>query len=661
MSVVSAQEHTGSTSVSVSVQAGDIVVLVNAARTSGLNVDNVQGPSGWVRVGVWRGGFASGFRAGGPFGVWWRVAPSTGTLTANVPWNNWSATVVLRGPSTIAATHVARQNAQQITYPAVNFGGTPYSGDLVYIGGFHPPHWGNDHHPSGRTLRAEETLQWTGSDGYFQDSYFVVSTGSFTSATSIPAQLAVARTGGYAITLAAADVAGPDAPDIIAPKNGSIDLEAGFDFVIEPSYEPTTGVAWKRKLGAWPEVWWDGTGWNSSTEVIIPGDATTLHVTGDSVDNDGELWVYSAATRGDQHRPELGPYKSVILKAVAAPNAPGMTVSNVSGTTLTSFTPTITLTGGAGGGATLTGYRIALGQEGETFHVEDIADTTPGASWTIPVPVAKQIQNGKQLLVQSWIVQDGTQVGPEAWTILDVAVPTPGTPGVYAARVEHPESGAPGHRVTVAPAAPMTTGTVDVWRVTDTRRDHIHSGPVEDGWVVDDYLAPSVGDVHYEATVTTADTIPVTSAVGASGDVTLPHVCGWVIDPLDPSTAVAAPVAAIAPSSRDLRAHAMAPLGQSGWVVHSGVALDHTGSVTVTVEGDDALARLDALVAQGRRLLLRGWEERGLRDKDARGVSLDLYVHLIGEVTTARPHVGPWSVFEVTLNYVVVDAPEWLS
>lgn len=661
MAIVSSGSGNGSSVVVTGAQAGDVVVLLAATPSVSGSVDNVPDPSGWERVGVWSSGYGWP-RTPGVFGVWWAIAGAGGSLTVSTPFGTASTRwqyVISRGSTTVAASRVKRQNAQTITYPGVDFDGTPYSGDVIYAGGFSPPDWGDAHEPAGSTLREETTFQWQGTDGYRHDTNVLLASSAYTSQSSLSPVSAPARTGGWAITLALGDVAGPDAPAITSPAGSSLDLAAGFDLEWVPS-GVQTGYAVRVKKGAGAWAWWDGDGFDSASEVVVTSTQTSITVPAAELTNGGDTWTIEVATKGDMSRPELGVYASRAWTGWGAPTVPTVSVTDVTAGVLDSFTPTISMSGTVAAGASGPHYRVQILDSNDAVLID-----TGVLSWNFYTVTVEQgavlsRRNREDITVRAWTVQNGDQHSAPTSTSLYLDVVTPAAPTVSVTPHHHEVSGLPGTLVEVEPQGVMADGLLEVVRVHDGGSDLIWSGDIAvDGWDVADYLAPTGVAVHYEARVTTADTIPLTSPWGASALVTMGHNCGWVMDPLDPSTAVRAGVLDIGPASGDLRTNAMAPLGQAGWVVHSSVAVDDAGTLTLEVEGDEYVAALRSLLASGRRLFLRGWPEVGVWDKTRHGVGGDIWFRPTGAMQRSRPITGPWSTRHYDVGYVAVDPPQW--
>lgn len=609
----------------------------------------------------------------------WMRVEEAGPVTVEVRTSAgpaWGAGAVLRGatPLTALVGHEAGvRNAQPFDYPALDLADN-YTGDVLHIG-FHKRSPNREYQiPASDTPVATQEVTsttvgwvwrndeyWTQYEAYPNTyrTYIAVGHDTLTGASSFPATTGGERVYGYALTALFADVSGPDAPQIVTPTSGTFDLAGGFTLEWVPSFDPQTGFAVRRKLDAFPWQSWDGTVWVEDTdEIVLDGDATSLAVSGDGVLSDGAVWQYEVATVGGSFRPTLGAWANVTMTATPPPPAPGLTVSDTTGGELQSFMPTVTLTGGPSAGQTLTGYRIEVNQ-GDYTHTETITTSTPGASWTVPIEVAANFVNdGPWITFSAWTIQNATQVSDPAWQLHTLAVPRPPVPGLTVTPAHHPDSGAPGNLVTVTPAEPIT-GSFEVARVVDGDSVTIWAGPIGDGWDVLDYLPPSAGHVRYEARVTNDAIAPVVSHWGQSAITTLPHSCGWIIDPLHPDTAVQSAVMSIGEHVSDLRTQALAPLGSRGWVVHAGVPLDQTGTLTVSVEGGDRLAALHSLLTSGARLFVRGWSESGTRDRAARGTALDVWVRLVGEVTVSRPLEGPWATRDVTVSFVTVDPPQW--
>lgn len=647
MAIVSSAEQTHGDYSSPALQAGDVVVVT--AITFNRLAESRATEQGWEVLGQWG---ESGF----DLFVAWKRATSAGTLTLDItPDTRWLASVVVRGFNAVAAWEVARQNAQVFSHPGAFLDDTPQSGDIVYSA-IYDPYRSGSFSPAGATVRQSQLVR----EGSGR-KYGIVSTDSFSGQTELDRVSGTGFGGGWAVTVALANVAGPDAPTILTPTGSSLNLAAGVDVAWEPS-TIQTGYAVRARVnnGAWS--WWDGDGFDASTEQIVSGAATSIAVPAGDLSNGGDVWDIEVATKGDMERPELGAYARVSVTGWGDPTAPTVAVTDVTGGVLDSFTPTISMSGTVAAGATGPRYRIQILDADGGVLLD-----TGVLSWdfyTLSVEQGAILSrhNREDITVVAWTVQNADHHSDPTATMLHLDVVTPAAPTVSVAPHHHAVSGLPGTLITST--STETTGTLEVARVTDGRRDLIWAGDVTaSGWLVTDYLAPVGTSVHYEARVTTDDTIPLTSPWGQSALTYLADhdVCGWLVDPLDPATAVHTGVMDLGPDGADLRTTAVVPLGQSGWVVHSGVATADAGRVALEVEGDAASASLHALLVSGRRLLLRGWTEVGVRDKSKTGIGADIWLRPTGSIERSRPVAGPWSLREYQVTFVSVDPPTYPS
>lgn len=398
MAIISSAEQTSGDYTSPSLLAGDIVVVALATLTR--RMDDVIAGQGWAKLGQGRWN-----DSGIDFHVLWKRAASAGTLsgtfydTSTLDNTRWLGSVVVRGYNAVSAWEVARQNAQVFTYPGTYLDSTPQNGDVVYCG-LYDPYRSGSFHPTGSTLRESGTVEIGRSA--------LVATGSFSGVTELGAASATGFGGGWAVTVAVSSVAGPAAPAILAPAEGSMDLAAGFDVFWSPS-GVQTGYAIRAAKGGGAWAWWDGAGFNATSETVLDGTDTTVTVPAGELTNAGDEWVLEVATRGDMNRPELGLYGSVGVTGWGSPTAPTVTVTDVTDGVLDSFTPTISLSGSVASGASGPQYHVQILDSDGGVLVD--AGVIAGGSYTVSVEQGAVLSrhNREGITVVGRTVQNGTQ------------------------------------------------------------------------------------------------------------------------------------------------------------------------------------------------------------------------------------------------------------
>lgn len=656
MTVVSSAQVRSYTYTSPALLAGDMVVLfVGADGVYGR--DGITEPSGWASAGPTVSQMVSDNPVSGSAAVFFRRSTAAGVVSASFAGQGLKSapkvfSVVLRGPTSIADIAIERMNAQTFTYPAADFP-DPMTGHVLHAAlartDYTIPPWPS----SGGSELQSDRLDVTGGRNMAGQSvtrhlWMSVSERPITSATSVPAVATTQRLSGWAFTVVAAAVAGPAAPEVISPQAGSLDLAAGFLLEWVPS-GVQTGYALRRRSptiagNAWR--WFTGSDWSATTETVITGDEQAIAW--------GSGWFPNAAfdidiaTRGDALRPELGTYARISVVGKASPAAPTLTISNVSGTSLTSFTPTLTMAGSAGSGASFTGYRVELVQAGAVVWSTPAPVASP---YALPVAAGLALTNGAPVTIRAAVVQDGTMVGPYVERTYDLAVPTPAAPVVEVARVDHPVSFAPGFRVTVTTNA---TGHLSLFR------DGVLVSAVIAGAGVPreffDYGAPTNVPVVYAASVQTQAPIPVTSPQGVADPIALVGEHDWLLDLAHPETAVRVELVADDAVSVETRAQEFAVIGSSAWLYHGGVPSGPRGAMTVRTRTRQDRDRAVELLTSGRLLLLRGCVEQDVRNRDVVDLATDRRFHVVGEVTSARLATGPWSWREVSFSWI--DAKE---
>ena len=221
------------------------------------------------------------------------------------------------------------------------------------------------------------------------------------------------------------------------------------------------------------------------------------------------------------------------------------------------------------------------------------------------MPVEQALPNNLTgVYVDGWVYQNGTQ--PSAKLTLgpfSVSVPSPGAPTISTEQIEHPDSLAPGVRMTINTGW-GNGGTVELTR-GDGSQMSLDLPTGQTTVTVDDYNAPSNGDVDYVVQVLD-ENVPQGSSPVTTVTVPGPVVREeWLIDPLDPSTARQITLTALDEQTWATRVTHMTPFTGSVHVVRQGVVAAPVGSMTITtLDGADTDA-VHALLTSGRALLLR--------------------------------------------------------
>ena len=666
MTFVSTATTTASSYTSPTLVAGDIVVLFcgadrgvygSANATVPSWAGDIATPSGWERAAgpnnhLLTAAIGYGFST---HAVFWRRASGT-SLSASFGRPLLIHSVVLRGVTSIAGVDQRTINASDFTYPGLTFD-DPMTGHVVHFGS--APGSAAVPAASGDTARQLGTVAVGGSEaqkiknssGYPVAVFASMRTTerAFTAVSSVAAATSGTRRDGWAVSVAFATVSGPAAPTISAPAAGSVDLAAGFVVSWVPTWAQT-GYAIRRKLGAGSWAWWNGTDWSASSETIITSTATTVTVPAAQFSNGGSSYTLEVATVGDALRPSLGTYASVVVVGKAPPTLSSATVTPLTGSNVTSMTPTVTLSGAAGSGGTLTGYRVRVDQDLGAGWVQVLDSDTVASPWTVSVAQAANLTNGAPVRFRSVTVQDGAQESAVTTSATyTLAHPTPAAPTVTVAQVAHPTSGLPGLRVTITSAA---TGAVVLYRAGAA----VHESAITAGvpLVVDDY-SPGAGSVVYSATVTTGDgvsTVRVTSPLGSAAGITLAASHCWLIDELDPATAVQLHIASEGAQSHDLHTAVFTPLGQAARLVHTGTPTLPDGSTVLTIDTPDTVTAALALLTSGRRLTLRGAPTETDPSTGIKYPNPARRLYVVGTPTVEREHAGPWTHRLVSFDWV---------
>ena len=277
----------------------------------------------------------------------------------------------------------------------------------------------------------------------------------------------------------------------------------------------------------------------------------------------------------------------------------------------------------------------------------------PGWWYEVPATEEGALPNGVTVTLRGRVRQLGTQWSEwvEAGPYL-VNAPRPAAPTISVAATTHPTSGLPGLAVTVTSSV---AGTVTLYR----DGENIGTFPTTVGALtIGDYNSPTDVTVSYAATTTNTATLPETSVPSSSATATVSTVgesghC-WLIDPLDPATAVQAHAVTIAERVPH-PTQVYRPLGETAptrAIVQSLNPWTEVGTLTVETTTLADLAAVKALLTSGRILTYRRWAERGLHATDATQSQAPLRFIPVGDLDIARPGGGPISWRHVSFEWV---------
>ena len=554
--------YAGARSAPVVWAAGDVLVAVGVVVRGDTSLPVL--PSPWVRQ--WSESLLIG--AGGLYRayqvtVWTRVMSSAGSAVVQPDWrtsSTWDPSVwVGRYTDTDVRAVVSRrvQNERPVwpASPAVA------AGDVVHVAALYYPSL-----PSGDVQRAV-------GEGYIVSDR--TTSGVVAAATSTGL-----RTDGVALTVHLSSAPVVPTPVLVSPSTAGV--EAGM---VPVAWQPVTGqqsYAIRRTSGG-TSVYWTGTAWQSSP-IAVSGSALSV-----SVDLPGGVWTLAvqvtvAGTASAWSAP-------VSVTAAAAPAAPTVVVSSWA-----VRRPTITVTGSAGSGAVLAGYRIEVLSAGELIETTLDDDGVWQPSGLPDGPT----------IVRAAVVQNGDQQGPWATVSGTVAVPPVPAPAVTAAVQaladtippggDHTD-GLPGVRLSITTS--LTQGRVEV-----SRDGHIlTAGDISGALEVDDYSPGSdyrvrVGDVSADPVEWSA-WVPVALPADFSQ-------AGWLVSPQFPELSVKTGHHVYDEVAPNLRAHSNLYLDSALEHLTFGVPVRARRRVQVSVESRWAWDRASALLSSG--LLLRmGW------------------------------------------------------
>lgn len=440
---------------------------------------------------------------------------------------------------------------------------------------------------------------------------------------------AVATTAGRFGWLLSAFVSGsqgPGAPTITAPTATTADLSAGLTVLWTPDADAGVQSAWamRRRSGAGAWAWWNGSTWASSTEQWVSGAASSLAVSGLS---NGSTWDIEVATKGDASHADASPYTRVTVAGYAAPAAPSLSVVGLSGGSVATVAPVVTVGGSAGAGSVLSGFRIEW-VDGANVVVSAVTLDAAG-SWT----TTPKLANNTAYTLRAAVVQNGDQWGPWATLAVTTAAPTPPAPAVSVSAASEPTSGLPGASVVVTTA---WAGLV----VVELERDGVVVG---EATMTGPSTATFTTFLLTPGQVTTLrariieSTYELASPWSSVASYTLPAEgqCGWLFDPLAPQTAAYTTVVNHDPGRVALRASAAAAISSPLLVVRSDVPTDRTdGQLSLRVADEPAAEAVLALLGSGARLMLRLHQEPRLGGGEPRALVLSF--RPVGDVAVVR-------------------------
>ena len=642
----------GSIPFSLTAAAGDVLVAVlvtdDIKRESGaISTADVSMPSGWTVHWV-DGAAPTGLpsRRRAVVAVASLPVTAAGTVSGTVTWPLYHAYAVLKtllvlrfsGIRQVIGWSATALNNQSAAYPAV--AGASMSGDVVRVAcvqGYITP---STLVPAGHTLRGSARTGWASS--YLVEGWGVVSSAPVTSSTVTAAVTTGNRVSGWGLSLALSSTVGPGAPTITAPVSGPADLTVAHTVAWTPDgVQSAYSVARRAGGGSWS--WWDGTGFTGASESWITGAGTSITAPA-IAGGGGAAYEYQVRTKGDSDHPDGSAPAVVSVSSWPAPVVSSVTVAPLSGSTVTSRMPFITVTGTAGSGASVTGREAQIVDS--VSGVVYASGSWVSGSWTVPLEQA--LPNGASVQARGRLIQNGTQ--PSAWvtsSTYTVSVPTPPAPTVTAAEVTHPVSGLPGVRLTIT-----TTGGVVARVVRDGTLLGDWPSPGMVQW--EDYtLAPGVATSYAVSTLDAASprnespatTVSVT--LSATGE----HAHCWLIDLYDPATAVQVHLVGADDDVMDLRTTVYEPLGRADRIARSMTASTLSGRYTVSADDPATVAGALALLSSGRTLVYRAAVEMHLHTH-AQYPGINRPIRPVGQVAISRPAMGPWTLRHLTFSWI---------
>lgn len=373
----------------------------------------------------------------------------------------------------------------------------------------------------------------------------------------------------------------------------------------------------------------DGTWAGSSAD--LPGSVSSV-----APDFGGGAWSVSVSVQVGGAWSEWSEPKTFV--ASAPPPAPTVTVADP----ITVRRPSIAISGGAGAGATWTGWAVEVWRDG--YLVESA--TVTASPWK-PAPLPDGTVEFRVATIQN-----GDQKGPQTVVSRTVAVPPVPVPSVVAetqylaATIPpggHFTEGLPGVRLTITSSPPE--GLLEVERDGQA----FHAGAIGGAVQVDDY---SLGATYR---VRVGD--PNRDPVEWSGwvDVALPPILatgqvGWVVSEQHPEESVQVRRTERAGDVVDLRRKPVPLLDRPDVLLEMGVPLDRSGQFTVSVDSVWARDRLSALLARPWLLRLR-WDD--YTNGDPGPVDRFRAISYTAEPLLAKRNIAVWNF---TIDYQTQDA-----
>ena len=560
--------YSGGRSVSASWSAGQVLVAVVSARTSGTGAPSIPG---WELVGAGRvpaGSERVQVEGGMRLTYYWDVcaifarrleSAGSGVVSVSMGGGEWWDTTlhVLRYTSGHhRVTSLRRTQNERPIWPA-----SPEvaAGDVVHVGLLDSPSV-----PTSDTSRALSGRLVVSDAVTAGAVHQVTSTG--------------ARTDGLAWTVHLSATPLVPTPVLVEPSASSVD--AGVPVTV--AWQPIPGqaaYAIERRTGS-TTTYWNGSSWVSS-RVDVAGSASSV-----AVPLGAGAWTLRVSVVVGSTQSAWS--QSVAVLAATAPGLPSVAVSSWS-----VRRPTITVTGSAGAGATLAGYRI------EVVAAGAVVESTLSVSG---VWQPQRMPDGP-VTVRAAIVQNGDQVGPWREVSGTVVVPPVPPPTVvssvgYLPETAPPgEAGLPGMRLTITTTLP---GVVPY----QVERDGTSflAGTLSGSHDVEDYTVGTtyrvrVGDgsepVEWSAWVT----------------VTVPEGLDqthWLVCEQYPELSVKVDHHVYGAAARNLRAQADVWLDDDSEHLTYGVPVRARRPVQIGVRSRWAWERVEALLSSG--LLLRmGW------------------------------------------------------
>lgn len=561
--------YSGGRSVSASWSAGQVLVAVVSARTSGTGVPQLPG---WELVGEGRvpaGSERVQVEGGIRLIYYWDVcvifarrfeSAGSGVVSVSMGGGEWwdtTLTVLRYTSGHHRVTSLRRAQNERPVWPA-----SPEvaAGDVVHVGLLDSPSV-----PTSDTSRALSGRLVVSDAVTAGAVHQVTSTG--------------ARTNGLAWTVHLSTTPLVPTPVLVEPSAASVDAGSPVTVAWQP-IPGQTAYAIERRTGS-TTTYWNGSAWVSS-RVDVAGSASSVTVPLTA----GSWTLRVSAVVGST---QSAWSQSVSVLAATAPGQPTVSVSS-----WTVRRPTITVTGNAGAGATLTGYRIEVVAAGEVVE----STLSESGVWQ-----PQRMPDGP-VTVRAAIVQNGDQQGPWREVSGTVVVPPVPAPSVVASIGYLPETappgepGLPGMRLTITTSLP---GVVPY----QVERDGTSflAGTLSGTHDVEDY---TVGTT-YRVRVGDSTSEPIEWSGWVT--VTVPEGLDqthWLISEQYPELSVKVDHHVYGAAARNLRSQADVWLDDDSEHLTYGVPVRARRPVQIGVRSRWAWERLETLLSSG--LLLRmGW------------------------------------------------------